>query len=249
MSNDFNELELYRAFFEDSHISFWVCDKDLNIIMWNLGAEKIYEYKKEEVLGKYYIDLFIDEPERDDARKDDLATINQGFIQRNRIAYDKTKYGRTIYMLTNCFPIINKETGEVFKAELGVEISDLDLRKNEHVDLRAIGEERIARKIEQKERLTSTVVQDIQRKIDETYSEMSLKKKDQRDWYDNIDLEQKDILKDKYIEEMRDIDEQHMKRIYRLNELRDKAVICNSTSDLDHVKECLIDIIRNEGGI
>ena len=117
----------------------WACDRNFEVVLWNSGAEEIYGYTAEEMIGGNYLDKFIDEAERDASLADCARIIDGGKRYRNLLAYDTNASGDVRYMLTNCFRIIDPETGERYQAEVGVEISDLELRKDEHRSLRELG--------------------------------------------------------------------------------------------------------------
>jgi PAS domain S-box-containing protein len=122
-----------------SHVSMWACDSELRIVLWNRGAEDIYGYPAEAIIGKRYLELFVDKDERDDSEQDTRNTINTGVRFKNFLAYDHDPTGKVRYMLTNCFRITDPETGERYAAEVGIEINDLELRKDEHRTLRELG--------------------------------------------------------------------------------------------------------------
>jgi PAS domain S-box-containing protein len=122
-----------------AHVSMWACDEDFRIVLWNRGAEDIYGYPAEAVLGKSYLELFVDEPEREDSQADTASTLATGVRFKNFLAYDRDPKGAVRYMLTNCFRVTDPDTGKHYAAEVGVEISDLELRKDEHRTLRELG--------------------------------------------------------------------------------------------------------------
>jgi PAS domain S-box-containing protein len=133
----FND-QILSQFFEKSHLSMWACDEQFKIVLWNKGAEFIYGYTKEEVLGKSYLDIFIDQAEREESIKD-CKLVLQGYSQSNCCAFDSTRNNKKIYMLTNVFRITNPfESCKYLQAEIGIEISDLNLKKEEHRSLREI---------------------------------------------------------------------------------------------------------------
>ena len=133
------ENRLAEELFMQSHVSMWACDEELRIVLWNRGAEDIYGYPAEAVIGKRYLELFVDEAEREDSQADTESTIGTGVRYKNFLAYDRDPKGGVRYMLTNCFRITDPDTGKHYAAEVGVEISDLELRKDEHRTLRELG--------------------------------------------------------------------------------------------------------------
>jgi len=144
-SND--ELRMNRlaaALVEEAHVSIWAADINFRIVLWNSGAEQIYGVQRSEALGKNYLELFVDEYEREQSRLDCLQIIRNGYRQNNCLAYDHSDAHAQKYMLTNCFRITDPQTGEAYQAEIGVEISDLGLKDKEHRTLREVGIERRA---------------------------------------------------------------------------------------------------------
>src|SRR4051812_36147504 len=116
---------LAAALVDTAHVSIWAADRNFQIVLWNSGAENIYGIQRAEALGKNYLQLFIDEVERDQSRIDTLRIIDNGYRQYNCLAYDHHGTTARRHMLTNCFRIVDPETGEAYQAEIGVEISDL----------------------------------------------------------------------------------------------------------------------------
>ena len=132
-----------------SHVSIWACDAEFRIVLWNRGAEDIYGYPAEAVIGKRYLELFVDEDERDNSQQNTLNTITAGIRIKNLLGYDHDPVGKVRHMLINCFRITDPETGECYSAEIGIEISDLELRRDEHRTLRELGiAQRAARRSE-----------------------------------------------------------------------------------------------------
>lgn len=238
-----NNLPIYQALIENANISIWACNRDFEIVLWNKGAEQIYGYTKEEALGKNYLILFVDAPERLESERSCLETIEHGHIQRNSLAFDHSKFGRKCHMLTNCFPIRNPETDEIYQAEIGVEISDLRLKEDEHHSLREVGIERIARKIESQEILVSSVVADIDRQISEKHFELRIRIKDLDLW---LQKNNTDIVRKQAIEAKNEAEKEIQSAIFRLQELKNKAVVCKNTSDIDEVRGCLYNYDKKE---
>src|SRR5713101_6917936 len=76
-----------------AHVSMWACDEELRIVLWNRGAEDIYGYPSEDVIGKRYLELFVDEAEREDSQADTERTIAKGVRYKNFLAYDRDPKG------------------------------------------------------------------------------------------------------------------------------------------------------------
>jgi PAS domain S-box-containing protein len=148
---DAREQRLAAELMRSAHVAMWACNRDFQIVLWNLGAEEIYGYTSEEAIGQNYLDLFVDDAEREDSLADCLKIIDYGTRFRNFLAYDHRPDGSKRYMLTNCFRITDPETGERYQAEIGIEISDLETQKEKHRTLRELG---IAKREQERQRLS-----------------------------------------------------------------------------------------------
>lgn len=137
-------IALIVDLFQKAHVSIWACDADGSIILWSPGAAALYQLSEQQVRGKPYWELFVDVHERYAAIEDNVKVIDHGKPFLNQLAFDRSEDGKQRHMLTNCFRITDPETGENFLAEIGVEISDLALKQNEHRTLREVGVERVA---------------------------------------------------------------------------------------------------------
>jgi PAS domain S-box-containing protein len=150
-----------------SHVSVWACDAEFRIVLWNRGAEDIYGYPAEAVIGKRYLELFIDEDERDNSEQNTRRVITTGIRIKNLLGYDRDPAGKVRQMLINCFRITDLETGERYLVEIGIEISDLELRKDEHRTLRESGIARRAARRSELQRRRDEIVFRIGRLRDE----------------------------------------------------------------------------------
>lgn len=144
-TDDVLRHRLILELFDNAHVSIWACDRNLQVRLWNKGAEDIYGRTAEEMIGRSYIEMITDQAERDASIKECHRIIDYGQKSRNFLAYDHDTSGRQLYMLTNCFRIIDPETGEKLQAEIGIEISDLEIQRDRHRTLRELG---IARRTE-----------------------------------------------------------------------------------------------------
>lgn len=155
--------DLALEFFDGAPVSMWACDKDYKIVLWNSGAEAIYGVKKIDAIGRNYLTLFVDAAERAQSKVDCDRVINEGWTQYNCLAYDSGPTGRRRHMLTNVFRICHPLTGDHLQAEIGVEISDLGLKNDEHRQLREVGVACLAKDADSFERERSALVQQIDR--------------------------------------------------------------------------------------
>lgn len=151
------ELEQKRAFsYEDqlkltildkSPFTIWASDRDCIIRMWEGQCESMYGRKKEDVIGKDFVDLFVARDEQAAARRDQLEIIDNGKEFHN-IANDQGRNGNTLQLITNCFRIKDPKTGEFWNAEMGVAIDYYEEEKKQ-----------LARNIEEG-RLIQTLISD-----------------------------------------------------------------------------------------
>lgn len=130
--------------------TIWACNRDFIIKLWNKKCEENYGYRASEAIGKSFVELFVSEPEREQSRIDCLAIIDEDTVFENFLAWDKSRGNKDRVMLTNCFRIYDEGLKEFLQAEVGLEISDLELRTRDHRNLREVG---IARLAEEKQTL------------------------------------------------------------------------------------------------
>jgi PAS domain S-box-containing protein len=149
------EQRLKLAILERVPFTMWACDRDFKIILWGGKCEDLYGYSLDQAVGKNYLQLFVDPPERKQSREDCLKIIDEGMVQKNCLAYDKAKDGSQRYMLTNCFRIFDEQAQAYLQAEVALEISDLQLKAEELRTLREAGikwQTQIERSVEIKKR-------------------------------------------------------------------------------------------------
>jgi PAS domain S-box-containing protein len=119
--------ELIHALLDQVPVSFWMSrgrDGDYEIVLWNAAAGRIYGYSKEEAIGTSFLDLFVDEPQKDQAREDAdriIAGVPLVVPAVNCIAIDRDREGNPVALLTNAFRV--EFLGELFQAELAVDLT------------------------------------------------------------------------------------------------------------------------------
>lgn len=158
------EDRLKLAIIDRAPFSMWACNRKFEIVLWTAGSPKIYGFRKEDAAGKNYLSLFVDPPEREQSEIDCLRIIDEDYVQANFLAWDVTQSGEHRTMLTNCFRIWDEDNGEFLQAEVAVDISDLELRKDEFRTVREAGVARLAEKartVELQRRLLLGRLQDI----------------------------------------------------------------------------------------
>ena len=137
------EDRLKLAILDRAPLSIWACNKKFEIVLWTVGSTKIYKYEKENAIGKNYLQLFVDPPERYQSLIDCCRIVDDDYVQTNCLAYDVNQDGEHRTMLTNCFRIWDEDNEEYLQAEVALDISDLELRRNEFFNLREAGNARV----------------------------------------------------------------------------------------------------------
>lgn len=159
------EQKLKLAIFDQLPFTVWASTKDFKIAFWNRSCENNYGFTKQEALGKDFVDLFVDPLEAENSRQDVVDIVEQGKVFRNFLAWDHSKDGSLRTMLTNCFRIYDEERKEYLQVEIGVEVSDLELRKDEHRQLRDLAKT----KREEKLKLLGLIRTEILNRINDEY--------------------------------------------------------------------------------
>ncbi|MCK4377354.1 MAG: PAS domain S-box protein [Actinomycetia bacterium] len=133
------EDQLKLAVIDKAPFTLWACNRKFEIVLWTGSCESIYQYRKEDVIGKNYLTLFVDGPEKYQSEVDCIKMIDEDYVQKNFLAWDISKDGNRRTMLTNCFRIWDEDNQEYLQAEIALEISDLVLSDREHRTLRELG--------------------------------------------------------------------------------------------------------------
>ncbi len=116
------EDRMKLAILDSLPFTIWASDRDCIIRLWEGQCEPMYGYKKEEVLGKNYVDLFVAKDEQAAARRDQLEIIDKNATFHN-IANDHGRFGNILRLITNCCRILDPDNGDWLNAEMGVSIA------------------------------------------------------------------------------------------------------------------------------
>ena len=147
--------------------TMWACDRNFKIVLWECGSECVYKYRKEDIIGENYLELFVHEYEREQSKKDCIEIIDHDLMQKNFIATDCSKNGTRPMLATNCFRIWDEETKEYLQAEVSLDISNLQEKINEYnkcmVDW--------AREIGEKEKTMKILRVSLQTRLDEIHDD------------------------------------------------------------------------------
>ncbi len=122
-----HEHLLLLEILEHAPIAVWAAsggEHDYAIRIWNSGAERLYGYSHDEAIGANYLDLFVNELERDQAIADHERTILQRKTYRN-LARDVTADGSERLILTQGFPLWDPRTSEYLQAEIGTDVTEI----------------------------------------------------------------------------------------------------------------------------
>lgn len=139
-----DELKQQRAFspedryllqiIDNSPFTIWASDRNCIIRFWEGRCETLYGHKKEDVIGKDFVDLFVAPDEQKAAREDQLKIIDSGEVFHN-IANDHAKTGNVLRLLTNCWRMKASDTDEYWNIEMGliVDYYDQEIERLEQI--------------------------------------------------------------------------------------------------------------------
>ncbi len=225
------------ALVKKAHVSIWAADRDQRIVLWNSGAEKIYGHSERDALGKNYLELIVDEVERDQSGADCRRIIDTDYRQDNCLAYDHDTSGKRTHMLTNCFRITDPTTGEHYQAEIGIEISDLGLKDQEHRELREVGRERLAVQKKALELRRQALIAGIERIQSEVMHFFGVRKRDLDKWLSDTDPSNRQVIAPTYKTKLDELKAEQTENARLLSEFKNRVQICGSEEDLDVLHE------------
>jgi len=87
--------EKYRSIFNFAPVAIIVWDEEIRVVDWNKKAEEIFGWKKEEVLGKSFLEFLIPRSEMGQLNVL-IEEITEGKIFTHSIIHNRTKDGKTI---------------------------------------------------------------------------------------------------------------------------------------------------------
>lgn len=123
MSDQQTQIKL--AIFDKIPMPVWACDRNCKIVFWNEPAARLYGYSHGEAVGKDFVELFVNPPERAKARIDCCDIIDNNKHIRN-MADDIDRYGNTRKLVTQCFPLYNVGVHNGLQVEISYEVQDID---------------------------------------------------------------------------------------------------------------------------
>jgi PAS domain S-box-containing protein len=122
----------YRYVFERLPLAFVVWDTETKVIEWNKTAEKLFGWKRDEVVGKSFFDLIIPEDEEELVQNvvENLLKGMQNICENKNL----TKDGRTIVCRWHNTPIFGEDGRVIYVLSMGEDVTDkirLEERKKE----------------------------------------------------------------------------------------------------------------------
>jgi PAS domain S-box-containing protein len=130
------DAELKIAIFDRLPMPVWACDRNCRIVFWNDAATRLYGYLATEAVGKDFVELFVNVPEREKARVDCADIIDNNRPIRN-MADDIDKHGTTRTLVTQCFPLYNVQGHAGLQVEVSYEVQDIQRLQSELQNLQA----------------------------------------------------------------------------------------------------------------
>jgi PAS domain S-box-containing protein len=120
--------EMLDHFLTRAGVAVWAADDEdhgFAIRYWNRGAEAIYGYLADRVLGRSYIDLFVSDEERDRAIRDHRHVLEHPTLSTfwQRTANDVTSEGRVLPVLYSTFAMYAPPLERYLLVEVDVDIT------------------------------------------------------------------------------------------------------------------------------
>jgi PAS domain S-box-containing protein len=151
--------------------TMWACDRNFKIVLWTCGSACVYRYSKEDTIGKNYLELFVDENEREQSRRDCINVIDNDMVQKNFIATDCSRNGKRPMLATNVFRIWDNEIQSFLQAEVALDISNIDENIKEYHDCRVEWGKRRERERIEKEKTTKIFRASLTDKLDRIHDD------------------------------------------------------------------------------
>ncbi len=222
---------LALSFMRGAPVSMWACNREFSIVLWTPGAESIYGISQSDAIGKNYLELFVDPPEREQSRIDCIRVIDEGWTQCNCLAYDVGPDGNRRHMLTNVFRIREPRTGGYLQAEIGVQINDLGLRVDDHRRLRELGIELLSKQSDSLEREKSALTQQLELIWIETNGHFRVTKQEIELWGESS----ADAL-DAAVDGIEDLNKRRDADVAKIENFKLRISLCSSLDDIEQMK-------------
>ena len=136
--NSLKEIKDYLDnLIDNSQDAIFSIDRNSRIIVWNIGAEKIYGWRASEVIGKP-VDQFVDPPTHNRTALEVLHTVEQHGAFTEKEVYRRKKDGTVFPVNATYSSIINSE-GEV----IGMSVVEKDVSHTKRLEKELIKTERL----------------------------------------------------------------------------------------------------------
>ncbi len=136
--NSLKEIKDYLDnLIDNSQDAIFSIDRNSRIIVWNIGAEKIYGWRASEVIGKP-VDQFVDPPNHNRTAQEVLHTVEQHGAFTEKEVYRRKKDG-TIFPVNATYSSIINFDGEV----IGMSVVEKDVSNTKRLEKELIKTERL----------------------------------------------------------------------------------------------------------
>lgn len=120
-----------------SSISIISTDLEQNIVFWNKGAERMFGYKKEEIVGHHKIDILYPDDETKRGIDEIKSIIAKGTSDVHKEVREVTKDGRTIWVSLNATPRFDASGDMIGMLGIGKDITERKRAEEEKKKLEA----------------------------------------------------------------------------------------------------------------
>jgi signal transduction histidine kinase len=130
------EIDMILALLSAMPVAIWAAAGaagDYAVELWSQGATQIYGYESREVLGKNYLDQFVNRLERKQAIADHQMVEDTGIYYRN-LARDRIKDQTTRLLLTQGIRLWNPERAHFVQGEVAVDVSEVPTRDRDWLE-------------------------------------------------------------------------------------------------------------------
>jgi len=115
--------ERYRSLFEKMPIVCFTYDREGRVLSWNLAAEVVYGYTKEEAIGASAYDLIVT-PETKEATDQVIQGVFAGEFIAGSEWQDRNKKGEIGWRMGNTFPLLRADGSVECGVNLNIDITD-----------------------------------------------------------------------------------------------------------------------------
>lgn len=113
----------YQTLFEHMPIVCFTFDREGRFLSWNLAAEEVYGYTKEEAIGFSAYDLIVT-PATEEATKEVIKRVFEGEFVVGSEWQDRDKNGEVGWRMGNTFPLLRADGSVACGVNLNIDITD-----------------------------------------------------------------------------------------------------------------------------